>query len=113
MIAGKVARHTLTFERPTRVDDGRGNTRPDFGDSMPVDIPGWALDVGATVRNLEHRDGALISWTARGPFTADVERFDRVTVFGGVYAVEGAVLRQPGPTPRTSHTILFLTKWEG
>lgn len=113
MIGGMVARHTLVRERPTRVADGRGNERSDFTGVEPVELRGWALDAGSTVRNMEHRDGAKISWTARGPYTVDVERFDRITVFGEPFMIEGAVLRQPGPTGRTSHTILFLAKWKG
>lgn len=113
MIGGKVARHSIVRERPDRVPDGRGGEKSDFSGSAPVTLRGWALDVGATVRDLEHRDGALIAWTARGPISADVERFDRITAFGDWYMIDGAVLRQPGPTDRTSHTILFLKKWKG
>lgn len=113
MIGGLVARHTIGRERPELVDDGRGGQEPDFTDATVVDLPGWALDAGDTTADAEHRDGALIQWTARGPFLADVKRHDRITVFGEQFLIDGAVIRQPGPTPRTSHTILKLKAWEG
>lgn len=113
MIKGRTARHTISRERPARVPDGRGGTRSDFTGAASVAIPGWSLDVGASARDMANRDGALIAWTARGPFEADVARHDRVTVYGEQFQINGAVLRQPGPSARTSHTILFLEKWEG
>ena len=113
MIAGLTSRHVITRERPTAVSDGRGGTDFDFTGVTPVDIPGWALDSGATVEDLQNRDGAEVTWTARGPFSADVERHDRITVLGVQYRIEGAVRRQPGPSHLTSHTILALARWEG
>lgn len=113
MISGLTTRHTIQRERPTATPDGRGGTDYDFTDAVLVDLPGWALDSGATVEDLDHRDGAQIEWTARGPYLADVERHDRVTVLGERYRIEGGVRRQPGPTGLTSHTILLLKRWEG
>ena len=113
MITGAVARHTIARERPAMVDDNRGGTEPDFTGVEPVDLPGWALDAGNTLADEQNRDGALIQWTARGPFTADVERHDRITVFGDQFQIDGAVRRQPGPSATTSHTILLLKMWEG
>lgn len=113
MISGLVARHTLGRERPTMVDDGRGGLEPDFTGVTSVPLPGWALDAGSTLADAQNRDGALIQWTARGPYTADVERHDRITVFGEQFQIDGAVRRQPGPSPLTSHTILLLKTWEG
>lgn len=95
------------------VDDGRGGLEADFAGVSPVELDGWALDAGATVKDLQNRDGASISWTARGPITADVERHDRITVFGERFQINGDVVRQPGPTALTSHTILLLERWEG
>ena len=113
MIGGLTARHKIGRERPELVDDGRGGERLDFSNAVLVELKGWALDAGATAKDAENRDGARIEWTARGPFTADVERHDRITVFGEQYQIEGAVRRQPGPTELTSHTLLTLTRWEG
>lgn len=95
------------------VDNGRGGVEADFTGVTSVDLPGWALDAGSTIADLQNRDGAVIRWTARGPFDADVERHDRITVFGEQFKIDGGVVRQPGPTPRTSHTILLLVNWEG
>lgn len=113
MIGGLVARHTLVAERPHLVDDGRGGERKDFTGVVGVDLPGWALDAGATTKDLQNRDGASIVWTARGPYGADIERYDRVTVLGERFEIDGAVVRQPGPTALTSHTILLLKRWDG
>lgn len=113
VIGGLVARHTISRERPVMVADGRGGQEADFTNAQSVDLPGWALDVGNTIADDQNRDGALIQWTARGPLAADVERHDRITVLGKTFQIDGAVRRQPGPTPRTSHTILLLKKWEG
>lgn len=95
------------------VDDGRGGREADFADVQMVNLAGWALDAGNTISDDQNRDGALIQWTARGPFAADVERHDRITVFGDEFQIEGAVRRQPGASPLTSHTILLLRNWEG
>ena len=95
------------------VGDGRGGSDADYSTATAVKIEGWALDAGNTLEDAQNRDGVLIQWTARGPFDADVERRDRITVFGEQFHIEGAVVRQPGPTPRTSHTILLLRRWEG
>ncbi|TCJ28760.1 hypothetical protein E0W80_04475 [Microbacterium sp. PI-1] len=113
MIGGIVARHSLVRERPQMVDDGRGGVEADFTNATPTDLHGWALDAGNTVADLQNRDAASIRWTARGPFDADVERHDRIVVFGEQFKIDGAVVRQPGPSPRTSHTILMLVSWEG
>lgn len=95
------------------VGNGRGGLEADFTGVVPVNLPGWALDAGNTLADRQNRDGAVVQWTARGPFDADVDRHDRITVYGGKFQIDGAVIRQPGPTSRTSHTILLLVKWEG
>lgn len=95
------------------VPDGRSGREASFQGVQKVDLHGWALDAGDTRRDAVNRDGALIQWTARGPFTADVERHDRITVFGERFQIDGGVIRQPGPTSLTSHTILSLAKWAG
>ena len=113
MLPGLTTRHSLIGERPHRVDDGRGGDRADFTGIIGVVLPGWGLDAGSTTNDTKNRDGASISWTARGPYNADVERHDRITVLGEWYKINGAVVRQPGPTPATSHTILLLERWDG
>lgn len=114
MIGGLVARHSLRVHRAPVVDDGRGNLAADWSQAGPArESKGWALDVGNTVEDTANRDGAMVEYTARGPFAADVRSTDRIELFGEMYGVSGDVRRQPGPTPRTSHTILTLTKWTG
>lgn len=93
--------------------DGRGGVEADFTGVTAVPMPGWALDVGTTIADAQNRDGASIAYTARGPYTADVERHDRILVYGEQFKISGGVRRQPGPTATTSHTILLLVLWEG
>lgn len=114
VIGGQVARHTLGRQRPVMVDDGRGGVEETWPNPVEASaLPGWALDAGNTLADAQNRDGALVQWTARGPYGADVERHDRIVVDGATYQIEGAIVRQPGPTARTSHTILLLKNWEG
>ena len=113
MIGGAVARHKLTVVRAPLVDDGRGNKTRDWSSTTEHTIPGWAVDAGATFEDESNRDGAAIEYTLRGPFNADIEHTDRARLFGADYVITGGVLRQPGPSPRTSHTIVRLTRWEG
>lgn len=113
MITGPTAQHALLRERPTATPDGRGGTDYDYDGAVAVSLPGWALDAGPTVGDLQNRDGVEIVWTARGPYAADIERHDRITVLGEKYRIEGAVRRQPGPSALTSHTILELKRWDG
>lgn len=114
MIRGRVARHTLGRQRATMVSDGRGGLDATYPEPVVVDaLKGWALDAGASAADLQNRDGAVIQWTARGPYDADVDRQDLIVIDGAKYEIDGAVIRQPGPTARTSHTILLLKRWEG
>lgn len=113
MIGGLTSRHTITRERPVMISDGRGGVEADFTGAVAVELGGWALDAGNTLADAQNRDGALVQWTARGPFSADVERHDRISVFGEQFQIDGAVRRQPGPSSLTSHTILLLVNWEG
>jgi hypothetical protein len=104
--------HTLTRLRAGLVSDGRGGLKPGpFSDSLA--IPGWAVDAGITLADGRNRDGSLLAYTARGPLNADVDPADRIVWDGKTYEIDGAVLRQPGVTARTSHTILLLKRWEG
>lgn len=103
-----IDRFPITVIRAPLVEDSRGNSRPDWQQATRTDIPGWAVDAGDTAENTDGRDGTEASWTIRGPFDADVTGSDRVELFGVVCEVVGQVLRQPGATPRTSHSIVRL-----
>lgn len=113
MIGGRVARHVLTIRRAPLVEDGRGNEVRDWDQSEDHDSAGWAIDAGDTVEDVDNRDGSSVAYTCRGPFHADVLGSDRVVLFDDVFEVTGNVLKQPGPTARTSHVIVRLTRWEG
>jgi hypothetical protein len=95
------------------VADGRGGHEPDYTRTTDEPIAGWAADAGNTVEDTTNRDGASVEWTLRGPFEADVQRHDHIELFGHDYEIDGEVLRQPGPTGATSHTILRLVRWVG
>ena len=113
MIVGAVARHTITVLRAALVDDGHGNRDDDWTAAAEVESPGWAVDAGSPSEDRVNRDGASAAYTLRGPFAADVRHTDRVRLFGDTYLIDGGVLRQPGPSPITSHTIIRLIRWEG
>lgn len=113
MIGGLVARQSIIRARPARVDDGRGNLQDDWSTPTTDTFPGWAVDAGATVEDLTNRDGTRVEYTIRGPIDDDVRAGDRITWLGDEYRVDGAPLKQPGPTSATSHQIVKLTRWEG
>ncbi len=113
MIGGVIARHPITVVRAPLVDDGRGNQARDWDHATETTIPGWSVDAGSTVEDEVNRDASAVEYTIRGPLTADVAATDRVRLLGSLYLVTGGVLRQPGPSPLTSHMILRLTRWEG
>lgn len=113
MIGGTVARHRIDVIRAPLVDDGRGNMTRDWDNATETTSLGWAVDAGSTVEDESHRDGSAVEYTIRGPYTADVVAADRVRLLGGLFQISGGVLRQPGPSPLTAHTILRLTRWDG
>lgn len=112
MIGGQVARHSIVVVRAPLVEDVRGAYR-DWSKAVESPSGGWAIDTGAAGEDTTNRDGSSTEYTLRGPFAADIEATDRVRLFGDLYEVSGGVLRQPGATPVTSHTIISLTRWEG
>lgn len=105
--------HTLTRLRAPLVSDGRGGQKRDWPAASSAALPGWQIDAGVTLKDGQNRDGSLIAYTARGPLEADVEGSDRIVYLGKTFEIDGAVLRQPGPTSRTSHCIVLLKRWEG
>lgn len=108
-----VFREKITRIRPGSVDDGHGNQEADWGSSSELTIAGWAIDAGDTTADRVNREGSSVAYTIRGPVDADVRAGDRVRWSGDVYLIDGDVLRQPGPTARTSHSIIRLVKWRG
>lgn len=108
-----IFRHTITRLRGTQVDDGFGGVETDWTDPVATDLSGWAVDAGDTFEDVQHRDGVAVQYTLRGPFDVDIQATDRVSLFGETFIIDGGVLRQPGPSPVTSHTIIRLQRWEG
>lgn len=113
MIGGVVARHTIEILRAPLIADDRGNEDRDWENQTITESHGWAVDAGATTEDIANRDGSSIEYTLRGPYAADVLSSDRVRLAGDVFLINGAVMRQPGPSALTSHTILRLEKWDG
>lgn len=106
--------HTFIRQRPQRVDDGHGGTESDW--SLPPDelaIPGWGVDAGDTLEDLQNREGTSVDYTAYGPVDADVRGGDRIKWSGMTFEVNGGVLRQFGATPNTSNAVVRLRYWEG
>lgn len=113
MIGGLVAQHTIGIVRAPIVDDGRGNETPDWSAAVTTPSAGWAIDAGNTAEDLNGRDSDTAEWTIRGPYAADVRPTDHVELLGVTCTIVGAVMRQPGPTSLTSHTILRLKRVDG
>jgi hypothetical protein len=112
VIGSPIARHTLVVVRAPEVSDGRRMIY-DWPNATRTDSPGWALDAGDTSADTAQREGGSIEYTARGPYDADVLQTDRIEALGATYLIDGAVVRQPGPIPAVSHTILRLVRWVG
>ncbi|OAZ40946.1 hypothetical protein A9Z40_03120 [Microbacterium arborescens] len=113
MIGGHVARLAIGVVRAPLMDDGRGNQARDWRAAKEHESKGWAIDAGTGAEDVVNRDGVAIEYTLRGPFDADVLASDRVRLMGGLYTIDGPVARQPGPSPRTAHSIIRLISWEG
>jgi hypothetical protein len=113
VIGGAVARHRIDVIRAPLVDDGRGNKERDWANATERGLTGWAIDAGSTTEDEVNRDGSAVEYTIRGPFAADIAASDHVRLLGAVFEITGGILRQPGPSPLTSHTIIRLTRWEG
>lgn len=108
-----VRRHTITRERPARVDDGRGNKEDDWSNPETADYEGWAIDAGGTAEDLANREGTRVDYVIRGPVSADIRARDRIILLGETYRIEGRPVVQPGVTPATTHQIVKLSAWEG
>ncbi|MDR6691346.1 hypothetical protein J2X55_002258 [Microbacterium sp. 1154] len=113
MIGGIVARHRITVVRAPVTEDRRGQDVRNWDAATRTDLDGWAIDAGDTADLKDGRAGSSASWTIRGPLDADVRSADRIVVLGVECDIDGAILRQPGPSPLTSHTIIRLTRVEG
>lgn len=103
-----VFRHTLVRLRAPLGLDAHGNDVRLWADAASADLPGWAIDATGTNEDTDGRSGTVARLTVRGPYGADVLASDRLVALGATYEIEGDVQRQPGPSPRTSHTIVSL-----
>lgn len=113
MIGGIIARHTITVVRAPVTENRRGQDVRDWNAATRTDLKGWAIDAGDTADLRDGRVGSGANWTIRGPLNSDVRATDRIVLLGVECDIDGAILRQPGPSPLTSHTIIRLTRVEG
>jgi hypothetical protein len=104
------ATETLTRLRAPLVKD-HGSMVPDWDAAEPVELPGWTLQPGAPVEDLQNRDAVRVDWTAHGPYAADVIATDRIRLPSGDYSVIGEPERWKSPTGRISSTKLLLQRW--
>ena len=109
----RVFRHTIDVIRAPAAEDRRGNTTRDWGTATETPIPRWAIDTEESGDLGDGRTGSTSRWVIRGPYEADIVASDRVRLLGILCEIDGDVLRQPGPSRRTSHTIVRLTRVEG
>lgn len=104
------ATETLVRLRAPLVKD-HGSWVPDWGNASEADLPGWSLQPGASVEDLQNRQAERADWTAIGPYEADVTATDKIRLPDGDYSVVGRPERWKSPTGRVSSTKLLLSAW--
>jgi hypothetical protein len=110
----RVFSHTVGILRPTVAQDSAGDDVVSWAGVVPISSSGWAVGVGDATENNDARDGVTATYTlVKRGLDVDVRPTDRVRLFGEDYEVDGEVLRQPGPSSLTSHTIVRLKRAEG
>lgn len=110
-----VFRHSIIRRRPVFVDDNRGGVVATWpAEPDEATLTGWSVDAGDTSQDTANRDAASVAYTIRHRgLSVDLLRSDVVVLFGIEYEIEGDILKQPGPSPATSHVIVKLRRWEG
>lgn len=109
----RVFRHTITVVRAEATEDRRGNVTRDWDTATEAPSTRWAIDTEESADLGDGRGGSTSRWIIRGPYEADIVASDRIRLLGILCEIDGEVLRQPGPSRRTSHTIVRLTRVEG
>lgn len=109
----KVFSHAITRLRATTIQDRHGNDVESWDAPAELVMLRWAIDAGDTDEDEDSRETTEVEYTIRGPIGADLLSSDRVRLLGEVYAIRGAIRRQPGATARTSHCIVRLRRVEG
>lgn len=111
----RVFRHTINVVRAEPTEDRRGNITRDWASATETPSERWAIDTDSEgTHDLgDGRGGSASRWILRGPYEADIVASDRIRMLGILCEIDGEVLRQPGPSRRTSHTIIRLTRVEG
>lgn len=104
------ATESITRVRAATVMD-HGSPVYDWDTAEAVELPGWSLQPGASVEDLQNREAVLVAWTAYGPYDADVTAADKIRLPSGDYAVIGEPERWKSPTGRVSSTKLLLQRW--
>lgn len=109
----RVFRHTIDVIRAEATEDRRGNVSRDWTDAAETPSERWAIDTEESADLGDGRTGNTSRWIIRGPYEADIVASDRIRLLGVLCEIDGDVIRQPGPSRRTSHTIIRLTRVEG
>jgi hypothetical protein len=109
------ATDTIKVIRAPKIDDGRGGERYDFRSPQVTRTPieGCSVQPGPSNEVRESRDAELIAWTVLAPEDADVTGSDQVEYEGKDYRIYGVPQRWTGPSELTSHTLIYLRRWEG
>lgn len=104
---------TATVLRPA-ARSSRGSTVPDWGAAQRIELMGVLVTPESTVQDRDGRvSNASDRLRLRAPYDADIRAGDRVEWGGGVYEVDGDVLRVESPTGRISSTRCSLALWRG
>jgi hypothetical protein len=112
------ARDTITVRRAPVIED-RGASIHDWSNYEEHEITGCSVQFRSTSfngilsSNSAPRESYMVRATLFAPPDADLKAADRVIFKGVEYLVEGSPYVIVSPTGRVSHTICFITEWEG
>lgn len=101
----------IARERPVRVADGRGGLQDDWTTPNSLELEG-AVAPGASLEDLQNRDGSLVQYTVYFAGQPDVKAGDRMLYQGEHYAVDGHPAEWPS-FDGVGYLVVLLKRWEG
>lgn len=109
-MAPAFARESIIRLRAPLIND-HGSMVPNWDAATQVTLSGWLLQPGASVEDLQNREGVRVEWTAYGPYDADVRATDKIRLPSGDYGVIGEPERWKSPTGRLNACKVLMQRW--
>lgn len=106
-------RDAITVLRAPLVDDGYGNSQPDWENPTSTVVTGCRLQPERGDDYVLDREAVITRWRLFAPADTDLKATDRVEHQGVIYEVEGSVEHWPSPTGRLAHVEALLRRAEG